>query len=542
MKTLNALIILIIGSCLNAKEPVRTWTSSDGRTLEARYLEMVGTKVHIENAQGRKFTVPLTGFSSADQEYVKKIYERSLFSDPKPFEDDGRGGVIVASAKGQVQVLVPPRTIYSKVKVKAAAREVIVGESLASGAILATGSESSADLLFTNGTLAHLGENTKLVLSALYQKSFKGTNQNAGDLKKEVSPSRTALNLQTGDLVVEVRKLSIESSFLIRTNVAQAGIRGTQFKVSASANSSELSVLEGRVDFLDAKEMTIPVETGRKAGVGKRDSAKVEDMSAGELAEVKKTVEQTKKLSADIDLNRMANTVDGYTPKPNYIVKSAVDMEMIWCPPGSFIMGPSGEGSPAHSVILTKGFYLGKYEVTQEQYQKVVRKNPSYFKGNTLPVEYVSWKEAVAFCRVLNKMERTLPGWEFALPTEAEWEYACRAGTTTAYSWGNDVSPQLANYEESGLKKTVQVGSYKANPWGFYDMHGNIAELTGDWYGDYSSWTVTDPKGAESGSDRVTRGSSYYTDELSMLSVARRYYSPGNRGTNIGFRIAFKLK
>ena len=455
MKTLNPLIILIIGCCLNAKEPVRAWTSSDGRTLEARYLEMVGTKVCIENAQGRKFTFPLTGFSSADQEYVKKIYERSLFSDPKPFEDDGRGGVIVASAKGQVQVLVPPRTIYSKVKVKAAAREVIVGESLASGAILATGSESSADLLFTNGTLAHLGENTKLVLSALYQKSFKGTNQKAGELRKEVSPSRTVLNLQTGDLVVEVRKLSIESSFLIRTNVAQAGIRGTQFKVSASANSSELSVLEGRVDFLDAKEMTIPVETAKKAGVGKGDSAKVEDMSAGELAEMKKTVEQTKKLSADIDLNRMANTVDGYTPKPNYIVKSALGMEMIWCPPGSFIMGPSGEGSPAHPVILTKGFYLGKYEVTQEQYQKVVRKNPSYFKGNTLPVEYVSWKEAVAFCRVLNKMERTLPGWEFALPTEAEWEYACRAGTTTAYSWGNDVSPQLANYEESGLKKTV---------------------------------------------------------------------------------------
>ena len=274
-------------------------------------------------------------------------------------------------------------------------------------------------------------------------------------MRKEVSPSRTVLNLQTGDLVVEVRKLSIESSFLIRTNVAQAGIRGTQFKVSASANSSELSVLEGRVDFLDAKEMTIPVETAKKAGVGKGDSAKVEDMSAGELAEMKKTVEQTKKLSADIDLNRMANTVDGYTPKPNYIVKSALGMEMIWCPPGSFIMGPSGEGSPAHPVILTKGFYLGKYEVTQEQYQKVVRKNPSYFKGNTLPVEYVSWKEAVAFCRVLNKMERTLPGWEFALPTEAEWEYACRAGTTTAYSWGNDVSPQLANYEESGLKKTV---------------------------------------------------------------------------------------
>jgi formylglycine-generating enzyme required for sulfatase activity len=294
------------------------------------------------------------------------------------------------------------------------------------------------------------------------------------------------------------------------------------------------------VDFLDAKEMTIPVETAKKAGVGKGDSAKVEDMSAGELAEVKKTVEQTKKSSADIDLKRMANTVDGYTPKPNYIVKSAVDMEMIWCPPGSFIMGPSGEGSPAHPAILTKGFYLGKYEVTQEQYQKVIRKNPSNSIGDTLPVEYVSWKEAVAFCRVLNKMERTLPGWEFALPTEAEWEYACRAGTTTAYSWGNNVSPQLANYEESGLKKTVQVGSYKANPWGFYDMHGNVYEWTADWFGDYHSRTVTDPQGAASGSGRVARGSSYYTDELSMFSATRRWYPPNDRSANLGFRVAIK--
>jgi len=137
-------------------------------------------------------------------------------------------------------------------------------------------------------------------------------------------------------------------------------------------------------------------------------------------------------------------------------------------------------------------------------------------------------------------MERTLPGWEFALPTEAEWEHACRAGTTTAYSWGNAVSPQLANYEESGLKKTVEVGSYKANPWGFYDMHGNVYEWTADWFGDYHSRTVTDPQGAASGSGRVARGSSYYTDELSMFSATRRWYPPNDRSANLGFRVAFK--
>jgi len=209
-----------------------------------------------------------------------KAYGRALFTDPQPFDDDGRGGVIVAAAKGKVEVLVPSRNSYSEVK--PAGRSVIVGESIASGATLYTGSGSSADLLLTNGTLAHLGENTKLVLTALYQKSFSGTNQKASELTKEVSPSRTALKLEEGDLVVEVRKLGKESSFLVETKIAQAGIRGTQFKVSASADSAELAVLEGRVDFLDAEQLATPVETAKKAGTRKGVPAKLEDMSASE--------------------------------------------------------------------------------------------------------------------------------------------------------------------------------------------------------------------------------------------------------------------
>ncbi|MDG1325916.1 MAG: SHD1 domain-containing protein, partial [Opitutales bacterium] len=192
IKTSFAKILLLLFTfSLTAKEPIRTWTSADGRTLEARYQEMVGTKVRIENASGRTFTVPLTGFSQADQEYVKKAYERALFVDPQPFDEGGRGGVIVAAAKGRVEVLVPPRDRYSDVK--PTGRGVIVGESIASGATLATGSGSSADLLLTNGTLAHLGANTKLVLTALFQKSFKGSDQKSSELTREVSPSRTAL-------------------------------------------------------------------------------------------------------------------------------------------------------------------------------------------------------------------------------------------------------------------------------------------------------------------------------------------------------------
>ena len=183
--------------------------------------------------------------------------------------------------------------------------------------------------------------------------------------------------------------------------------------MSASADSAELAVLEGRVDFLDAKQMATPVETAKKAVTRKGVPAKLEDMSASEQAEVRQALEQAKGASASIDLNRLANTVDGYAPKPNYIVRSALDMELIWCPPGGYVRG---WGDEAHQVILTKGFYLGKYEVTQEEYEKVIGDNPSEFKGDKLPVEMVSWNDAAAFCQALNKKERIPRGWQFALP------------------------------------------------------------------------------------------------------------------------------
>jgi len=543
MRNLTRTFLLLLAVTLFAKEPIRTWTSADGRTLEARYLEMVGTKVRIENASGRKFTVPLTGFSSADQEYVKKAYGRSLFAEPQPFKDEGRGGVIVAGAKGKVEVIAQKRDRYSDKDPDP--REVIVGESIASGATLTTGSGAEADLLLTNGALAHMGANTKLVLTALYQKSFKGNKVKASELEMEVSPSRTALKLEEGDLVLEVRKLGKESSFLISTKIAQAGIRGTQFKVSASADSAELSVLEGRVDFLDAEQMATTVETAKKAGAIKGVPAKLEDMSASEQAAVKQAVEQAKGASASIDLNRLANTVDGYEPKPNYIVKSALGMELIWCPPGGYVRG---EGGNAHPVILTKGFYLGKYEVTQEQYEKVMGKNPSQFKGDKLPVEKVSWNDAVEFCEELNKKERIPRGWEFSLPTEAQWEYACRAGTKTIYSWGNLPKVRYANYNHNpvkknlGIKKTVEGGTYAANPLGFFDMHGNVWEWTADWFqAAYPSGNpVVDPTGPASGSNRVRRGGSWSGPGATLRSAGRSNVNPSGRSNDIGFRVGFQ--
>ena len=291
------------------------------------------------------------------------------------------------------------------------------------------------------------------------------------------------------------------------------------------------------MDFLDTEQMVTPVETAKKADAVKGVPAKLEDMSASEQAKVKQAVEQAKGASASIDLNRLANTVDGYAPKPNYIVKSALDMELIWCPPGGYVRG---DGDSAHQVILTKGFYLGKFEVTQEQYEKVMSKNPSQFKGDKLPVVQVSWNDAVEFCDELDKKERIPRGWEFALPTEAQWEYACRAGTTTAYSWGDNITPQLANFKDSGLNKTVEVGSYKANPWGFFDMHGNVWEWTADWGGDYPRSSVIDPLGTSNGSYRILRGGSWRYAGRFWRSASRGANIPGFRPTSIGFRVGFQ--
>jgi len=164
---------------------------------------------------------------------------------------------------------------------------------------------------------------------------------------------------------------------------------------------------------------------------------------------------------------------------------------------------------------------------------------PSKFQGDKLPVEQISWNDAVAFCEELNKKEKKR-GWKFALPTEAQWEYACRAGTATTYSWGNNITPQLANYGESGLNKTVEVGTYGANPWGFFDMHGNVWEWCLDWFGPYSRGLAVDPMGVSNGTHRVMRGGSWEGSADGLTPSFRGYYYPNSSRYFPGFRVALK--
>ncbi|MGD0094765.1 MAG: formylglycine-generating enzyme family protein [Planctomycetota bacterium] len=202
---------------------------------------------------------------------------------------------------------------------------------------------------------------------------------------------------------------------------------------------------------------------------------------------------------------------------------------------------------PAHEVTLTTPFYMAKFLTTQEQYQQVMGTNPSWFKGPKLPVEQVSWDEPQEFCKkVTERTAGVSPALTKAggtpavrLPTEAEWEYACRAGTTTAYYTGDAEADlgRAAWYWANSKLTTHPVGQKEPNALGLYDMHGNVWEWCADWYGAYAAGAVTDPKGAADGATRVLRGGSW-SHVPSHCPCARRYhFYPGFRSAHFGFRV-----
>ena len=197
-----------------------------------------------------------------------------------------------------------------------------------------------------------------------------------------------------------------------------------------------------------------------------------------------------------------------------------------------------------HQVTISKPIYLGKYPVTQAQWRQVMGNNPIHFKGDKLlPVENVSWDDTQAFCLKLQEITQS----SFGIPTEAQWEYACRAGTNTPFHFGSELNARQANCNGSDpygtdsegpyLKKTTPVGKYQANAWGLYDMHGNVWEWCSDWQGVYPTGSVKDPIGPATGSRRVIRGGSWNDDAVNCRSAYRGRCDPSFRGY-LGFRVA----
>jgi formylglycine-generating enzyme required for sulfatase activity len=230
------------------------------------------------------------------------------------------------------------------------------------------------------------------------------------------------------------------------------------------------------------------------------------------------------------------------TAEKTYI--NSLGMEFTLIPAGSFTMGADknfedadDDETPQHRVSISRPFYLGAYEVTQAQWTAVMGNNPSSFKGLSNPVEMVSWDDVQAFIQRLNAKEGHN---RYRLPTEAEWEYAARAGTTGAYSFGDDEDSlgRYAWYWDNSGEKTHLVGQKQPNAWGLYDMYGNVWEWVQDCYEKYSSSSVTDPKGPSSGSYRVRRGGSWGRFARDCRAAYRNRNWSIIRRNDIGFRLA----
>ena len=226
---------------------------------------------------------------------------------------------------------------------------------------------------------------------------------------------------------------------------------------------------------------------------------------------------------------------------------NSIGMEFVLIPSGSFMMGADQESEPAdgdeeprHPVTISKAFYLGKFEVTQSQWVAVMGDNPSEFKGDNMPVDSVSWDDAQAFLQKLNQMEGTD---KYRLPTEAEWEYAARAGTESTYSFGNDTADlgDYAWYDENSGGVTHPVGQKKSNPWGLFDMHGNVAEWVQDWYAQsYQPDQSIDPQGNPYGRYRVMRGGCWDYPDWYCRSSDRAAAPPDFRTNPHGFRVVLE--
>ncbi len=233
-----------------------------------------------------------------------------------------------------------------------------------------------------------------------------------------------------------------------------------------------------------------------------------------------------------------------------------VAQRMRWVPPGTFLMGSPedewarNENEVQHEVTLTAGFWLADTTCRQELWNAVMQDNPSHFPGDLLPVENVDYDQVHEF---FARVAEIVPGLQLQLPTEAQWEYACRAGTQTPFSFGDDITPEQVNYDgnypyRDGTKgeyreTTVACDSLPANDWGLFQMHGNVWEWCRDWHGPYDvTGHVVDPVGPKEGSDRVIRGGSWFSYARYARSASRYGYGPGSRWSLRGVRCMSSVK
>lgn len=316
------------------------------------------------------------------------------------------------------------------------------------------------------------------------------------------------------------------------------GLRGTALALGAPRARRDLAVARTRLQEINGKlaglKTAFPVWRVQHA-VGELSAADLEQLDHETAARIQ---------IAEREWNFKTYMANRYK-KGTIMLPGEVPMELVWCPPGSFTMGsPKDEkgrvdGETQHEVVLTKGFWMAKTEVTQRQWKSVMGNNPSKYKhdgkGDDFPVENVTWKDCQTFCQKTG----------LSLPTEAEWEYACRAGSTGAYAGTGTIKEMgwtaggFGGMLVRGLftdGDPYRVGKKMPNGWGLYDMHGNVHEWCEDWYGSYPRGPVTNPTGAASGTSRVIRGGSVWSHEDCCRSAYRAEKDPNDSNGATGFR------
>ncbi|MFO7667715.1 MAG: SUMF1/EgtB/PvdO family nonheme iron enzyme [Desulfobacterales bacterium] len=337
-----------------------------------------------------------------------------------------------------------------------------------------------------------------------------------------------------------VAKAKSEAEEVERAKAKAEEIEKVKAEQIAKAKAEEIARAKAEeIARAKAEEIKRAKAEAEAIASAKAKAEEVERAQAEEIARAKAKVEKIAKSAV-----------------PELKITNSIGMTFVYITPGTFIMGsPSGFFSNEsgrnideiqHQVTLTKEYYMQTTEVTQGQWQAVMGNNPSYFKncGDDCPVEQVSWDDAHEFIKKLNQKES---GEYYRLPTEAEWEYAARAGTKTPFNTGNCIPTDQANYDGNYplsscskgeyRKTTVKTGSFSPNAWGLYDMHGNVWKWCQDWKGDYPSGSVTDPSGQSSGSQRVYRGGSWFNFAVSCRSAFRDSFAPYVRSDKLGFRL-----
>jgi len=302
-----ASILFASATPLLAEEEYRTWTNNTGQTIEARFIKRIGKKIKIERTDGRAFILSPDLFSKQDRKYLENLKNKVIFRSPKPFPENYTGAIILIGISGEVKIW--ERQDGSRYE-DAKSHPGKVGDILAPRTAITTGSGAEAILLLSNGTQAMIGESSHLGLSAFWQVEFEGSEKGVSEIKEEISPSRTVLELKSGELVMDVKKLRKDSSLLIETMLGQAGIRGTQFRILVNEVSTTLGVYDGTVAFLDKNNEIKTVTEGKNLGIKKTGESDFLNLSSSQRLRIQQAIEKCTKESTSYSTAQLASVTE----------------------------------------------------------------------------------------------------------------------------------------------------------------------------------------------------------------------------------------